>query len=105
MKPTPKDPVYTYRTALEGALDIDDFFNYNGEEEVLEQIELLGVYVKEYEDKISELRNLVENLSRYASLSDGRLRVPRKTMLHFKDTMKKANAWVVRNKNDRADEN
>lgn len=74
-------------------------------ESLKERINLTGIIDDEYEWEISRMRELIENASRYMMLGNFRQKVPRKTILHFKDTMKAMNAIIGRNKYDRlADE-
>ena len=100
------DPVY--RTADEHAVKIEElmevisvFANNSTVENIAKRIEHFGVYVEEYEQKISKMRNLIEKSYPYLTLNTYKQNVPKKTIRDFKEVMTDVSAWVRRNKNDR----
>ena len=109
------DPVYI--TADEHAVNIEElmevikvllqnpngsvFANTSTVVNITKRIEHFGVYVEEYEQKISTMRNLIEKAYPYLTLNTYKQNVPKKTIRDFKEVMTDVSAWVRRNKNDR----
>jgi len=111
-----------YRNADEGAVsteELDEMFEDLGEffhkfeaspkytgyfETVHERIKHFGVYDPSYEVKVNRLRTLVENSYKYMTLNTFKQKVPRETLLDFKQTMADVSAVVRQNKAERKDE-
>lgn len=113
MKKIEVTPDPTYRTADENAVSFkeivdllkDDSIALNEDFELLhnvtKRVEHFGVYVEEYEQKISKMRNLIEKSYPYMTLNTFKQNVPKKTIREFKEVMGDVSAWVRRNKHDR----
>tara|TARA_R110001592_G_scaffold52946_3_gene162426 strand:+ start:621 stop:965 length:345 start_codon:yes stop_codon:yes gene_type:complete len=105
------DPVYItadeHAVSFEEIVDLlkDDSIALNEDFDLLhnvtKRIEHFGVYVEEYEQKISTMRNLIEKAYPYLTLNTYKQNVPKKTIRDFKEVMTDVSAWVRRNKNDR----
>ena len=70
-----------------------------------ERIKHFGVYDPSYEVKVNRLRGLIENSYKYMTLNTFKQKVPRETLLHFKETMSDVSSVVRRNKGDRVEDN
>ena len=118
---------FRYRTALEGALTQEKLIEHLNDihksaqdaptdyeegshitfeirtkvEEIFEHIEKLGFEVEEYEDKISDLRALIEEAYEFMTLNTFKQKVPRETLEKFKRVMGEVTTIVRANKNDR----
>jgi len=94
------DPIY--RTADENAVSFQEIIELLPEcGNVSVRVEHFGVYVEEYEQKISQMRNLIEKAYPYMTLNTFKQNVPKKTIREFKEVMGDVSAWVRRNKHDR----
>ena len=69
------------------------------------RIEHFGVYDPSYEVKINRLRGLIENSYKYMTLNTFKQKVPRETLLDFKETMADVSSVVRRNKGERDENN
>ena len=74
-------------------------------ETIHERIKHFGVYDPSYEVKVNRLRTLVENSYKYMTLNTFKQKVPRETLLHFKETMSDVSSVVRRNKGERDEDN
>lgn len=97
---------FEYRNADEGAVSIDELLdclddNCTGVSTIKQRIEHFGVYDPSYEVKINRLRGLIENSYKYMTLNTFKQKVPRETLLHFKETMADVSSVVRRNKGER----
>ena len=72
-------------------------------ETVHERIKHFGLHDSSYEVKINRLRTLIENSYKYMTLNTFKQKVPRETLLHFKETMADVTAVVRQNKGERED--
>jgi hypothetical protein len=68
-----------------------------------ERIKHFGLHDSSYEVKINRLRTLIENSYKYMTLNTFKQKVPRETLLHFKETMADVTAVVRQNKGERED--
>ena len=73
-------------------------------ETIHERIKTFGLHCNSYEVKINRLRALVENSYKYMTLNTFKQKVPRETLLDFKQTMADVSAVVRQNKAERKDE-
>tara|TARA_R100001463_G_scaffold35356_1_gene77043 strand:+ start:3599 stop:3943 length:345 start_codon:yes stop_codon:yes gene_type:complete len=113
MKKIEVTPDPTYRTADENAVSLKEIIDLLADESiasnedfellhnVTKRVEHFGVYVEEYEQKISKMRNLIEKSYPYMTLNTFKQNVPKKTIREFKEVMSDVSAWVRRNKHDR----
>tara|TARA_R110000824_G_scaffold366017_1_gene554609 strand:+ start:612 stop:935 length:324 start_codon:yes stop_codon:yes gene_type:complete len=95
-----------YRNADFGAVTIEELLdclgdNCTGVTNIRKRIEHFGVYERSYEVKVNRLRALVENSYKYMTLNTFKQRVPRETLLDFKETMADVTSIVRRNKEER----
>jgi hypothetical protein len=74
-------------------------------ETVHERIKHFGVYDPSYEVKVNRLRGLIENSYKYMTLNTFKQKVPRETLLDFKQTMSDVTAIVRQNKVERDEDN
>mgnify|MGYP003133579156 CR=1 FL=1 len=72
-------------------------------ETMRERIKHFGVHDSSYEVKINRLRTIIENSYKYMTLNTFKQKVPRETLLHFKETMADVTAVVRQNKGERED--
>ncbi len=68
-----------------------------------ERIKHFGLHDSSYEVKINRLRTIIENSYKYMTLNTFKQKVPRETLLHFKETMADVTAVVRQNKVERED--
>ena len=70
-------------------------------ETIHERIRHFGIYDPSYEVQINRLRGLIENGYKNITLNTFKQKVPRETLLHFKETMADVSSVVRRNKGER----
>ena len=101
---------FNYHNADEGAVTIDELLenldnNCTGVSTIRARIEHFGVYDPSYEVKINRLRGTIENSYKYMTLNTFKQKVPRETLLDFKETMADVSSVVRRNKGERDEDN
>ena len=74
-------------------------------ETIHERIRHFGIYDPSYEVKVNRLRGLIENSYKYMTLNTFKQKVPRETLLDFKQTMSDVTAIVRQNKVERDEDN
>ena len=74
-------------------------------ETIHERIRHFGIYDPSYEVQINRLRCFIENSYKYMTLNTFKQKVPRQTIVDFKQTMAYVSSVVRRNKGERNEDN
>ena len=74
-------------------------------ETIHERIRHFGIYDPSYEVKINRLRGMIEDSYKYMTLNTFKQKVPRQTIVDFKQTMADVSSVVRRNKGERDESN
>ena len=102
---------YKYREADENAVHIHDvlemlgdyqtIFNDENKDLLFEKIEMFGLYVPLYENRIQRYRNTIEMAYEFMAIGSFAKKTPQKTIKRFKNVITRVKETVRRNKHER----